>query len=46
MLGRYEEAAKDAQTAIDLDEKNIKAHLISGQILAELGKHDEDTRRI
>lgn len=37
---------KDAQAAIELDEKNIKAHLISGQLLAEVGKNDENTKRI
>lgn len=46
LLGQYDDAMKDAQTAIELDEKNIKAHLISGQLLAEVGKNDENTRRI
>lgn len=46
LLGQYDDAMKDAQAAIELDEKNIKAHLISGQLLAEVGKNDENTKRI
>ena len=38
-LGRLEDALRDIQIAIDLDDQNIKAYLIQGQLLAEVGKN-------
>ncbi|XP_051912261.1 uncharacterized protein LOC127594427 [Hippocampus zosterae] len=40
VLGRLPEALQFAQEAIELDEKNYKGHLISGQVMAEMGKRD------
>ncbi|KAM3136167.1 hypothetical protein pb186bvf_011789 [Paramecium bursaria] len=37
---------KDAIQAIELDDKNIKAHLLCGQILAEIGKFENSTSSI
>ena len=45
-MGKYEEALKDAQEAIELDSNNIKAHLLSGQILALLAKQSKDKKRV
>lgn len=39
-MGRLPEAIKFAQEAIELDENNYKAHLIAGQVLAEIGKEE------
>ena len=36
---RYQ-AYEDANASIELDDKNVKAHLLCGQILAELGKRE------
>lgn len=36
-----EKGLKDAESACELDEKNIKAHYICGCILAELSKNDD-----
>lgn len=33
-MGRFEEALKDAQEAVELDNDNIKGHLLCGQVLA------------
>lgn len=41
MLGRTVEALADIQSAIDLDDVNIKAYLIQGQLLAEQAKTEE-----
>jgi hypothetical protein len=32
---------KDAETACEIDEQNIKAHYTCGCILAEIGKNDD-----
>ena len=45
-LNRYEQALKDAQEAVELDVDNIKAHLVAGQILAEIGKRNKDIRKV
>ena len=37
-MNLLDEALKDAIQAIELDDKNIKAHLLCGQVLAEMGK--------
>lgn len=39
--GNYPLSLKDAETACELNEQNIKAHYICGCILAEMGKVDE-----
>ncbi|CAD8121653.1 unnamed protein product [Paramecium sonneborni] len=44
--GSLEPAYRDAITAIELDDKNIKAHLLCGQILAERGKSADNTQDI
>ena len=41
MLKRINEAYNDSLQAIELDDKNIKAHLICGQMLCEKGKNEE-----
>lgn len=41
-----DKALADAQTSIELDDQNFKAHLIAGQVLAEMGKKDPDSKRI
>ena len=46
ILQEYERAIKDTQSAIELDEKNVKAHLISGQVLAEIGKKEVNNSKI
>lgn len=45
-MGQYEAALKDAQEAIELDNDNIKGHLLCGQILAEIGKRTKDLRKV
>ncbi|KRW99228.1 hypothetical protein PPERSA_04590 [Pseudocohnilembus persalinus] len=37
-INEYEKAFKDAITSIELDHNNIKAHLLCGQLLAQMGK--------
>lgn len=39
-------ALKDAIQAIELDDSNIKAHLLCGQVMAEMGKSMSDTQHI
>ena len=34
LIGKNKEALKDIQAAIDLDDNNIKAYLMQGQLLA------------
>lgn len=45
-MGNLEAALKDAQEAVELDNDNIKAHLLCGQILAEVGKKNRDIRKV
>mmetsp|Transcript_13702 Transcript_13702/g.20040 ORF Transcript_13702/g.20040 Transcript_13702/m.20040 type:complete len:259 (-) Transcript_13702:33-809(-) len=45
-LGNYETCRTDSIEAIELDEKNIKAHLLCGQAYLELGKYKEDLQFI
>ncbi|KAL4427065.1 hypothetical protein ABPG74_021172 [Tetrahymena malaccensis] len=45
-LLQYQEAYQDAQKAIELDNNNIKAHLISGQTLAQIGKNEKGIKNI
>jgi len=45
-LGHLNEAFKDAQEAVELDPDNIKAHLISGQLLAEFGKQENNLHKV
>jgi len=45
-LKEFEKAYKDAVYAIELDDKNIKAHLLCGQSLVELGKNQKGTENI
>ncbi|KAL4466672.1 hypothetical protein ABPG72_016789 [Tetrahymena utriculariae] len=42
----FQEAYQDAQKAIELDNNNIKAHLISGQTLAQIGKSEKGIKNI
>ena len=46
LLKEFEKAYKDAVYAIELDDKNIKAHLLCGQSLVELGKNQKGTENI
>jgi len=32
--------------AVELDDKNIKAHKLVGQTLAELGKNERDSKKL
>ncbi|CAD8195736.1 unnamed protein product [Paramecium pentaurelia] len=45
-IGNLEQAYKDAIMAIELDDRNIKAHLLCGQVLAERGKSQDNTHEI
>ena len=38
--GMLDKSLKDAETACELEDDNIKAHYICGCVLAELGKKD------
>ena len=46
ILKELEKAYKDSIQAIELDDKNIKAHLLCGQTLVELGKNQKGTENI
>ncbi|CAD8105657.1 unnamed protein product [Paramecium primaurelia] len=46
MTGNLDPAYRDAIHAIELDDKNIKAHLLCGQVLAERGKKADTTQEI
>lgn len=46
ILKNLTEAYKDAVHAVELDDKNIKAHLLCGQTLIELGKNEKGTENI
>ena len=39
-------AYDDAKMAIELDDTNIKAHLICGQMLAEMAKNENGTEKL
>ena len=43
LIKDFEKANKDAVHAIELDDKNIKAHLLCGQTLVEIGKNQKGT---
>ena len=45
-MGRLNDALKDIQAAIDLDDQNVKAYLIQGQLLAEVGKSSETNDKV
>jgi len=45
-LKEFKKAYDDAKSAIELDDTNIKAHLICGQMLAELGKSEAGVEKI
>jgi len=45
-IGEFKKAYDDAKHAVELDDKNIKAHLICGQMLAELGKSEPGLEKI
>ena len=40
ILQNFQQAYKDAVEAVELDDKNIKAHQLVGESLAEIGKFD------
>ena len=42
----FQKAYKDSVYAIELDDKNIKAHLLCGQTLVEIGKNQKGTETI
>jgi Flp pilus assembly protein TadD len=41
MQGRYEEAAKEAQKALELDPKHTIAHFVLGYVHLDRGRYDE-----
>ncbi|CAD8084977.1 unnamed protein product [Paramecium sonneborni] len=45
-LKRYQEACNDATEALELDEKNIKAHMIAGQSICMLAKERQESSKI
>lgn len=45
-MKNFDQAYKDAVHAVELDDKNIKAHLLCGQTLIELGKNEKGTESI
>lgn len=45
-LGRFEEMAKDAQLAVDIDDQYVKAWIVLGEALVEGGKNDATLDRI
>ncbi|CAD8172703.1 unnamed protein product [Paramecium octaurelia] len=45
-LKRYQDACKDATEALELDEKNIKAHMIAGQSICMLAKERQESSKI
>jgi STIP1 family protein 1 len=45
-LNQLKKAYEDSKYAVELDDKNIKAHLLCGQILAELGKLEPGYEKI
>jgi len=45
-LGRIEDALRDAQEAIELDSNNVRGHLVAGQALAEIGKQEQNIRKV
>lgn len=45
-LGQFQKAMEDAQDAIELDESNIKAHLLLGVSLCELARETRDMNKI
>jgi len=45
-LNQFKKAYDDAKLAIELDDKNIKAHLLCGQMLAEMGKNEPGTEKL
>ena len=46
LMGSFPLALKDAIQAIELDDKNIKAHLLCGQVMAQIGKKDSSLNNI
>lgn len=42
----FSKAYEDAVLSVELDEKNIKGHLLTGQMLAELGKLEEGNEKL
>lgn len=42
----FYQAYEDAVLSIELDEKNVKGHLLTGQALAELGKMEQGTEKL
>lgn len=40
------ECYEDADNAIQLDEMNIKAHLLAGSALLEIGKGEQSNKKI
>ncbi len=45
-MKEFDKAYKDSIQAIELDDKNIKAHLLCGQTLVEMGKNQKGTENI
>lgn len=46
MIERFKEGLEDAQRAIELDTKNIKAHLLMGECLCMLAKREKEYTKI
>jgi tetratricopeptide (TPR) repeat protein len=46
ILLKFDKSYEDALEAVELNDKNIKAHKLVGESLAELGKLDSDTKKM
>ena len=44
LLGRKEEALRDAENSVELEESNIKGHYLCGKILSELGAEQNNVK--
>ena len=45
-MKNWKPALEDIQISLELDDKNIKANLICGQILLQLGKDDNHVNKV
>ena len=46
ILLKFQKSYDDSLEAVELDDKNIKAHKLVGESLAELGKSDNNTKKM
>lgn len=46
MLKNFDQQYKDSLKAIELDDTYIKAYIVNGEALVEIGKQDNNTAKI